>query len=120
MMTAPSQPAAEFLTAWHDALRAAGWEAISSEAVGEVAARLERGNAVWSLVIDRAARFKFTAERPLASEAWSEVEIDGRLYAGHHQYQHTVTVTGLIEPGLSPDSLLADLAHVAEAPPLAA
>lgn len=116
-MSPQPQPPADLLTAWHDALRAGGWEAITSETLGEVAARLERSDAVWSLVIDRAARFRFVATRPLAADAWSGVEIDDRSYAGQHEYRHTITVTGLIEPGTSPDTLLADLAFVAEAPP---
>lgn len=116
-MPPEAQPSTNYLAAWHDALRAAGWEAITSETLGEVAARLEREDEVWSLVIDRAARFRFTASRPLAADAWSDVEIDGRCYTGQHEYRHTVTVTGLIEPDLAPDTLLADLAFVAEAPP---
>ncbi len=111
------QSAADFLAAWHDALQSAGWEAITSETLGEVAARLDRDDEVWSLVIDRAARFRFTVSRPLTADAWSNVEIDDRFYAGQHEYRHTVTVTGLIAPDLTPDTLLADLAFVAEAPP---
>ena len=112
------QPAADFLAVWHDALRVAGWEAITSEALGEVAARLEQGDAVWTLVVDRAARFRFIASRPLADDAWSGVEIDDRAYTGHHEYRHTVTVTGQIAPDTTCDTLLADLAYVAEAPPV--
>ena len=103
---------------WHDALRAAGWEAITSETLGEVAARLEQGDVVWSLVIDRAARFRFVAARRLAADAWSDIEIDDRSYAAQHEYRHTVTVTGQIGPDLAPETLLADLAFVAEAPPV--
>ena len=117
MPTQPQSPA-DFLATWHDALRAAGWEAITSETLGEVAARLERSDAVWSLVVDRAARFRFVASRPLADDAWSSGEIDVRAYAGQHEYQHTITVTGRIAPDLSCDTLLADLAYVAEAPPV--
>lgn len=116
-MSSQTQAAADFLPAWHDALQAAGWEAITSETLGEVAARLERGDAVWSLVIDRARRFRFTASRPFATDAWSGVEIDGRFYASQHEYRHTTTITGLIDPDTSPDKLLADLAFVAETPP---
>lgn len=116
-MSTPPQASNDILAAWHDALRAAGWEAITSVTLGEVAARLERGNAVWSLVVDRAARFRFTASRPLADDVWSNVEIDGRAYAGQHEYRHSVTVTGRIAPDISCATLLADLAYVAEAPP---
>ncbi|MEZ4767497.1 MAG: hypothetical protein R2844_03620 [Caldilineales bacterium] len=117
MSTHPQTPP-DFLATWHDALRAAGWEAITSETLGEIAARLEQGRAVWSLVVDRAARFRFTASQPLADDAWSSVEIDGRAYAGHHEYRHTVTVTGHILPDTTCAMLLADLAFVAEAPPV--
>lgn len=116
-MSSQTQPAADFLTAWRDALQAAGWEAITSETLGEVAARLERDGVVWSLVVDRALRFRFFASRPLAADAWSGVEIDGRFYASQHEYRHTITITGLIDPDTSPDTLLADLAFVAETPP---
>ncbi|HRX02086.1 MAG TPA: hypothetical protein P5148_02970 [Anaerolineae bacterium] len=117
-MSPQTQPAASLLAMWHDALRAAGWEAITSETLGEVAARLEQGDIVWSLVIDRAARFRFVAARPLAADAWSDIEIDDRSYAAQHEYRHTVTVTGQIGPDLAPETLLADLAFVAEAPPV--
>jgi len=117
-MSTQTQQPVDFLATWHDDLRAAGWEAITSETLGEVAARLERDDAVWSLVIDHAARFRFVASRPLTADAWSGVEIEGRAYSGQHEYRHTVTVTGRIEPGISCDTLLADLAYVAEAPPV--
>lgn len=110
---------AGFLAAWRDALQEAGWEALASETLGEVAARLEKDGQIWTLAVDRAQRFKFTATRPAAPDAWSDVEIDGRAYAGHHEYRHTLTVTGLLDSASTPAALLADLAFVAEAPALA-
>lgn len=109
----------DFLAAWRDALRSAGWEAIASDVLGEVAARLELGDQIWSLVVDGAWRFRFVATRPAAPDAWSGVEIDGRLYSGHHEFRHTITVVGCIEPDSTPAALLADLAFVVEAPALA-
>jgi hypothetical protein len=105
------------LSEWRSSLQLAGWEAIASQALGEVAARKEQDGAAWSLVLDRARRFKLTVARAIAPESWSEVAIGDRVYGGQHEYRHVLTVAGQLAPEQSIDSLLADLAYLAEAPP---
>lgn len=45
---------------WRDVLLDAGWDAIASDVLGEVAARMDRppGGGLWTLVVDPAGRFK--------------------------------------------------------------
>jgi len=79
-----------------DVLQHAGWDAVASEMLGEVAARLDHAPAggLWTLAIDRAGRFKVTDTR-VDGES---VEIR-RLRSGHVvtltvEDRHISTVTG--------------------------
>ena len=106
------------LDAWSLALRAAGWEALSSPVLGEVAARRERGGRTDTLVIDHAGRFKFVASRRVGSEAWSSFSQEGRAYDVVTEQRRAATITGVLDPRTTVELLLADLDLLSVSPPL--
>ena len=99
-----------------DTLHTAGWDAIASDIVGEVAARREHvpRDGWWTLVIDRAGRFKFIHTRPVAKSQARHVIRSQRSYRLEADAKEIMTITGRIDDMTELPSLLEDLAQLAD------
>lgn len=93
-------------------LQQAGWDAYASDLTGEVAAQRQPAASrdVWTLVIDRSGRWRFTATHALAAPVGRE-ELRGG-YALHMQTetQQRFTILGHLTDPPDLPGLLAELA----------
>jgi len=96
-------------------LQQAGWEVISSELGGQVAARRERvsGSHVWTMVIDRHRNWRFTAVRALEPPAGHVLVRGGHVVHVLREQQQVVTMAGRLEDQATLPGLLVELAQLA-------
>ena len=99
------------LVALRDLLLCAGWDAIASELLGELAARFDRppGGGVWTLAIDRAGRFKFKSTRAndVPVETWQRR--GGRVYTLALENKRILTITGHLDSAADMEPILQEL-----------
>ena len=103
-----------------DLLLHAGWDAIASDLLGEMAARFDRppGGGVSTLVIDRAGRFKFKSMRVSAGPVKTQQLRRGRAFALSVEDKQVLTITGRLDSEADVEPILQDLqllAHGREA-----
>lgn len=96
-------------------LEQAGWDAFASDLVGEVAARREQlpGRGVWSLVIDRSGRWRFTATHETDLTAGRELTRGGHRFHLSKEKQQVLTVSGRLSRSDDLPQVLAELAQLA-------
>lgn len=96
-------------------LQQAGWDAISSERGGQVAARrdLVPGRQVWTLVIDRRGSWRFTVTRSLELAGGAVVERGGHVHHLLREQQMVITATGRLADQADLPGLLIELAQLA-------
>ena len=94
-----------------DLLLRAGWDAIVSDLLGEMAARFDRppGDGVWTLVIDRAGRFKFKSTRVSAGPVKTQHLRRGRAFALSVEDKQILTITGRLDSEKDVEPILQDL-----------
>ena len=94
-----------------DLLLRAGWDAIASDLLGEMAARFDRppGDGVWTLVIDRAGRFKFKSTRVSAGPVKTQHLRRGRAFALSVEDKQILTITGRLDSEKDVEPILQDL-----------
>jgi hypothetical protein len=107
---------------WRDVLLNAGWEAIASDLLGEVAARLDRppGGGVWTLAIDRAGRFRFRSTRASSGSVDTHQLRSGCLITLAVEDRQVLAITGRLDSSADLESILQELAQlVGDRPPSA-
>jgi hypothetical protein len=74
----------------------AGWDAFASDLTGEVVARQDRlpQHGVWSLVIDRSGRWRFTATHELGMADSRELTRSGHSWRLSKERRQILTVAG--------------------------
>ncbi len=99
------------LVVLRDLLLCAGWDAIASDLLGEMAARFDRppGGGVWTLVIDRAGRFKFKSMRVSAGPVKTQQLRRGRAFALSVEDKQVLTITGRLNSEKDVEPILQDL-----------
>ena len=104
------------LVALRDLLLCAGWDVIASDLVGEMAARFDRppGGGVWTLVIDRAGRFKFKSTRVSAGPVKTQQLRRGRAFAVLVEDKQVLTITGRLDSEADVEPILQDLELLVE------
>jgi hypothetical protein len=96
-------------------LQQAGWDILSSELGGRVAARRERvpGSHVWTMVIDRHRNWRFTVTRALEPAAGRVLVRGGHVVHVLREQQQVVTMAGRLEDQADLPGLLVELAQLA-------
>ena len=96
-------------------LRRAGWDAFASDLAGEVAARQDPapGRGVWTLVIDRSGRWRFSATQETGIADGRELVRGGHTVRLLKQQQQVLTVTGRLDSVADLPALLAELTRLA-------
>jgi hypothetical protein len=98
-------------------LEASGWDVLTSEASGEVAARKEQPPTagVWSLLVDQSGRFLFTATREGHPPDGWRIEQHGRPYQLLRETQHILNISGKLSDAGALSEVLQDLHELAQA-----
>lgn len=96
-------------------LQQAGWDAMVSELIGEVAARREHlpDRSVWSLLIDRSGRWRFTATHQLDLTTALDPSHSGQPFHLTKETRQVLTVTGALNSSDNLPALLAELTQLA-------
>ncbi len=96
-------------------LQQAGWDAISSERGGQVAARrdLVPGRQVWTMVIDRHRNWRFTVTHALEPPSGRVLVRGGHVLHMLREQQQVVTLAGRLEDQADLPGLLVELAQLA-------
>lgn len=96
-------------------LQQAGWDILSSELGGRVAARRERvpGSHVWTMVIDRHRNWRFTVTRALKPPSGRVLVRGGHVLHVLREQQQVVTLAGRLEDQADLPGLLVELAQLA-------
>jgi len=97
-------------------LQQAGWDAYASDMTGEVAARRQpdADRDVWTLVIDRSGRWRFTATHVLTAPVGREELRGGYTLRMQTETQQLFTVLGCLADPVDLPGLLAELTLAAQ------
>ena len=97
-----------------DVLQHAGWDAIASEMLGEVAARLDHPPAggLWTLAIDRAGRFKVTDTRVDGESVEIRHLRSGHVVSLTVEDRHISTITGRLGSEADVQPILREFGHL--------
>lgn len=95
----------------------AGWDAFASDLSGEVAARRDQlpQGGVWSLVIDRSGRWRFTATHEIGMGDSRELVRGGDTWRLSKKEQQVLTVAGNLRSQEDLPALLAELTQLVQA-----
>lgn len=95
-------------------LLAHDWDVLIDERVGEIAARLEPTPTpgIWTLVVDRSGRFRFTATRDAAPPMSSRLAGQRCDYQLLLEEQRVLTVTGRLDRAADLGQVLAELGQL--------
>ncbi len=96
-------------------LQQAGWDAFASDLTGEVAARQDHlpKRGAWSLVIDRAGRWRFTATSEIGMAHGRELVRRGHTWRLLKERQCVLTIAGRLSNQDDLADLLAELTQLA-------
>lgn len=96
-------------------LRRAGWDAFASDLVGEVAGRRDPApsRGVWTLVIDRHGRWRFSATQKTGNADGRDLVRGGHIVRLLKQHQQVLTATGRLDSAAGLPALLAELTGLA-------